>query len=599
MFRYFVYMSVYFSSFDWSIQRHIVVASITTQSTTNTPWNTEGCDVDWYRFKESCYLPYKQEQYHNDASKICQKHSATLATIMDEQENQFIKALANQFLSYGESWLGLVRSERLGTTFTWADGQQVSYERWMFNKPSIGDGDCVQLISSGFWTNINCYNRFSFICKKDKNLPPAEDNLDLILNISIPLSCVFIMFCFVAFLCFKSYKELQEIKQDNLDGKPFELIQAAMILPITKTPDLLTSNGKNLWKSALERLKAEQIKNNPLNEPHTFLARGSLSSIVDAARKNGQIGGNRAANMNTDNSFADIVNSLMSKRRDTTFQGGLMGFPIIENPNVPKIAVDSPEHDKLNKDISQSTNNSRQETDPNFDFSSNASTESLDSNHNPKPRDQSYSSDDNSADENTDTLKNHQSKSYKSNSKRFVEVVVELYDVHEKLKHKTTTSVKRRESHGNGCPNPNHEKRNYRPDNKRNSVNSIQDTKCKRESVNCTPDTKRVSLNSKPNDHRDSVFYRPDIVPNTTKPRPSQNSTSSIGTSDSNSSLSNDGTNSDILSTKQFRDSIRKESEKRKEQYFPNSPEKKLPPVDYNSIPFKSNVADYTTVTLV
>ena len=124
--------------------------------------------MGWYRFKESCYRPYKQEQYQKDASRICQKNSATLATIMNQEENRFVKTLANQFVSYGESWLGLVRFDSQGTIFKWADGSKFSYTNWMYNKPSLGDGNCVQLIGSGSWTNINCYNRFSFICKKGR-----------------------------------------------------------------------------------------------------------------------------------------------------------------------------------------------------------------------------------------------------------------------------------------------------------------------------------------------------------------------------------------------------------------------------------------------
>ena len=168
------------------------------------------------------------------------------------------------------------------------------------------------------------------------------DNLALILNISIPLSCVFIMFCFVSFLCFKSYKELKEIQDDDLDGKPFELIQAAMILPIKKAPDLLTANGKNLWKNALEKLKQEQIKNNPLNQPSTFLSRGSVNNLVDEVRSNGNGHMHKPTGIHHSESetgsFADIVNSLMSKRRDTCVAGTL-GLPILSNPNIPKISI--------------------------------------------------------------------------------------------------------------------------------------------------------------------------------------------------------------------------------------------------------------------
>ena len=303
------------------------------------------------------------------------------------------------------------------------------------------------------------------------------------MNISIPLSCVFIMFCFVAFLCYKSYKELEEIQNENIEGKPFELVQAAMVLPLKKTPDLLNSNGKNLWKSAIERLKQEQMKNNPLNQPNTFLSRGSsdqIASLVDRMK-----GKEKSEN----NSFADVVHNVMSKSKEKEYSGGTLGLPIITNPNVPSICLNQ-YPDNVND---QKMGNGSEATTPSDENEKQGKTQN------------NWVVDLQKNDETPD----------KTNENR-VEVVVEV-------------------------------------------------NKPKR----CLADENKPAA---------------DVISN------------------KNCSSSEAASCDEPLSKNEFRESIRRESEKRKDKYFPNSPEKKkfetFPPPPQK---MRANgiAADYTTVTLV
>ena len=186
--------------------------------------------------------------------------------------------------------------------------------------------------------NINSLN-FIFIAKVEPAIP---SNLPLKLNISIPLSCISIMALFVGFLCYRSFRELSEIKIDSVDGKPFKIIQAAMILPIDKTPDLLNNNkGKNLWKGAIERLKQEQSQNNPLNDPSTFLKRASSSDKLNNNNNNND--SNNKQNQQDGSTLADIVNSLIKNRRET-LTNGMLGAQNFKN-HVPSISVRSPSVD--------------------------------------------------------------------------------------------------------------------------------------------------------------------------------------------------------------------------------------------------------------
>ena len=52
------------------------------------------------------------------------------------------------------------------------------------------------------------------------------------------------MFTFVGFLCVKSHKELEAVESQAKEAVPFEIVKAAMVLPMAKPPDLLDHKVK-------------------------------------------------------------------------------------------------------------------------------------------------------------------------------------------------------------------------------------------------------------------------------------------------------------------------------------------------------------------
>ena len=471
---------------------------------------------------------------------------------------------------------------------------------------------------------IYAYHRFYHFLFLEKIVPAEDDNLELILNVSIPLSCVFIMLCFVAFLCFKSHKELQEIKDDNLEGKPFELIQAAMILPIKRAPDLMNPNGKNLWKNAIERLKQEQIKNNPLNEPSTFLSRGSLRSLVnEATRRNKGLQGSPSGNnvrggssSEENNSFADIVNNLMMKRRDTTFAGGVLGLPIISNQNVqggasssmtstnnnsvPHIEVDSPQHqvDGTSPTSSTTTDGDSRKTSASSGkerrYSSSESCRKRDSVTSYKNKRDSdiFSSTDsilglnhyNRTLENTGAVENDDN----VDENDFYSSSDEEYNERLQTSNPTACSTKKRSMKVVVELNENNKRNNYNNKQPEEKGGKMQ-----------TPDIRNGSkYNNNENGfigiQNQNLSNKRQQEQNTDGSRSRRNRPPSLNLVDTTS----DG--SDILTRNEFQQSLRRESNKRKDIYFPNSPEKRLPPADFKTaVPYRPRAADYTTVTLV
>ena len=80
---------------------------------------------------------------------------ASLVTIYTEAENKFVSRLVEESSTYGEVWIGLVKSTTKDDgrknqqqkrspsvlqipTFVWIDGSKVSYEHWMLNRPLPG-----------------------------------------------------------------------------------------------------------------------------------------------------------------------------------------------------------------------------------------------------------------------------------------------------------------------------------------------------------------------------------------------------------------------------------------------------------------------------
>ncbi|XP_057290111.1 uncharacterized protein LOC130612769 isoform X2 [Hydractinia symbiolongicarpus] len=310
--------------FCWKLLVNLIHA--TSSSSESTPSSHIECDT-WKAYGSHCYRVFKNFEYFNTAQETCQRYHGDLASVLNEEENLFLNRLIANETLYQEAWIGMKRSN---VNFSWVRGDIVSYTNWMFDRPG-GRGDCTEMIPGGKWSNILCYSRMQFVCQKGPTIIEDNSQLYLIMHITIPLSCVFIMFLFVGFLCIRSHKELAEVKRQTKEASPFQLVQAAMGLPLSKTPDLFrSSKGKNLWQGAIERIKLEQMHNNPLNSPETFLQRSSVSNDAEEGSNNNN------KSPKTNNKFSALVQTVMRNRAETILHDGQLGAP-----ELPSITIEN------------------------------------------------------------------------------------------------------------------------------------------------------------------------------------------------------------------------------------------------------------------
>ncbi|GMR51200.1 hypothetical protein PMAYCL1PPCAC_21395, partial [Pristionchus mayeri] len=113
-----------------------------------------------------CYQVRSNAQTWQDAQTTCRNLGATVASVHNAQENQFIrKAAVNQ---------GAVNGVYLGATGTnnqykWIDGTPWDYKNFFPGFPVSGHGDCLAMdtfSSSGEWMNMDCSSRMGVACTK-------------------------------------------------------------------------------------------------------------------------------------------------------------------------------------------------------------------------------------------------------------------------------------------------------------------------------------------------------------------------------------------------------------------------------------------------
>ena len=103
-------------------------------------------------------------EYFTSANTICQNNGATLASIGDLEENKIIEEIVRTDTRYTEAWIGL-RILPPAKEYTWVDKTPNVYSNWLFERPN-NDGNCVQIIPGGYWSNTLCYRKLQFVCKR-------------------------------------------------------------------------------------------------------------------------------------------------------------------------------------------------------------------------------------------------------------------------------------------------------------------------------------------------------------------------------------------------------------------------------------------------
>ncbi|TKS87642.1 Macrophage mannose receptor 1 [Collichthys lucidus] len=127
----------------------------------------------WIPFRGHCYS-FLSSMVDNwaHASVECLKMGASLVSIEDPQESQFIQQNLELLQDGAKSfWIGLYKTHE--GEWMWIDNSAVDYTNWKKGMPKTDS--CVDIHSdSGQWSTTTCTRYKSYICKTAKVIPPTE-----------------------------------------------------------------------------------------------------------------------------------------------------------------------------------------------------------------------------------------------------------------------------------------------------------------------------------------------------------------------------------------------------------------------------------------
>ncbi|XP_077158533.1 C-type lectin domain family 10 member A-like isoform X1 [Paroedura picta] len=124
----------------------------------------------WKSHQNSRYYFSNEEKNWYDAEEFCTSRGAHLASILNDEEQNFISSQLQR-----TSWIGLA-FENEESEWRWADGSSLVEEFWSEDQPSItrflrsSYEDCATIVPSlayRNWKNDNCRNRYRWVCKDD------------------------------------------------------------------------------------------------------------------------------------------------------------------------------------------------------------------------------------------------------------------------------------------------------------------------------------------------------------------------------------------------------------------------------------------------
>ncbi|XP_052803256.1 macrophage mannose receptor 1-like isoform X2 [Mya arenaria] len=161
---------------------------ITTTAPSTTPTipsgKIYGCpSADWYPEQNVCWFIKVANVTWAQARATCQNMTSDLASIRNEQEQNFMYSLLPLVTSVNDQfWIGLTDAGNQ-MQFRWTDGSQVGYTNWASSEPNNWGNraeDCVSMhvwpsISrNGEWNDAICEDPAQgFVCRLDKALVPS------------------------------------------------------------------------------------------------------------------------------------------------------------------------------------------------------------------------------------------------------------------------------------------------------------------------------------------------------------------------------------------------------------------------------------------
>ncbi|XP_039710960.1 collectin-11 isoform X3 [Pteropus medius] len=115
------------------------------------------------------YLLVKEEKRYADAQLSCQRRGGTLSMPKDEAANGLMAAYIAQ-AGLARVFIGINDLEREGS-FVYSDRSPMqTFHKWRSGEPNnaYDEEDCVEMVASGGWNDVDCHITMHFMCEFDK-----------------------------------------------------------------------------------------------------------------------------------------------------------------------------------------------------------------------------------------------------------------------------------------------------------------------------------------------------------------------------------------------------------------------------------------------
>eukprot|EP00058_Branchiostoma_floridae_P006243 XP_002591731.1 hypothetical protein BRAFLDRAFT_223290 [Branchiostoma floridae] len=130
------------------------------------------CPSEWRNYNNHCYKVMTDKVSWFTASSRCSLRGASLASINDRAENNFVKLFISNYKSKIPTiWLGL---HKVSGQWKWTDGSRAGYKNWVRGEPNnsktmsskFKGENCAVKMYWGQWNDIRCGNAHAYICEK-------------------------------------------------------------------------------------------------------------------------------------------------------------------------------------------------------------------------------------------------------------------------------------------------------------------------------------------------------------------------------------------------------------------------------------------------